>query len=95
MTLTANMGLHVPLNLAPLREPGRVRVAARTIVPAAAESLSTLLGVFDVGFRGVLEQVFGIGKDQTTNIGPALVAPETPVLVVFVAFIFVVDGAGL
>ena len=50
MQLTANMCLHVSLNLAPLREACGTGVAPWTVVPAATESLGTFLSVFDVDF---------------------------------------------
>lgn len=53
--LTANMCLHVPLDLASLWKPCSAGFAARTVVPAATEPLGPFLGVLDVGFRRMLE----------------------------------------
>ena len=50
MQLTANMCLHVSLDLASLRKPCGTGVAPWTVVPAATEPLGTFLRMLDVGF---------------------------------------------
>ena len=49
-SLTPNMRLHMPLNLAPLRKPSSTGFAPRTVIPATTEPLLPLLGVPDVRF---------------------------------------------
>lgn len=77
---TPNMSLHMPLNLAPLREPSRPSLSARTVVPTTTEPLGALLCMLDVCFRSVLEELLGVGEQQAADGGAALFAPETPVL---------------
>lgn len=48
--LTANMSLHVSLDLAPLGEPCGSGLAAWTVVPAATEALDPFLSMLDVSF---------------------------------------------
>lgn len=82
MNLTAYMSLHVPLDLASLREPCGAGRTSRAVVPPTTKPLCPLLSRFDVGIGSVLEKLFSVGEDLAADGGAALITPKTPVFLV-------------
>ena len=79
---TSDMGLHVPFDLAPLREARSALGASWAVMPATAEAMGAFDGIFYMLVDCMGEELLRTGKYLPTDLQVGTIAPETFVLVV-------------